>query len=113
MCPGQETDLKFGRHLSTVWYVTVEGVSRKLKMTISIIPMVEVFKTNVNDPVVAGRLVKKIHRAFSGYQANFDLEDCDRILRIKCTTSTIRPDFLIDFLQESGIKAEILGDNCP
>lgn len=75
--------------------------------------MVEVFKTNVNDPVVAGRLVKKIHRTFSGYQANFDLEDCDKILRIKCTSATIRPDFLIDFLQESGIKAEILGDNYP
>lgn len=74
--------------------------------------MVEVFKTNVSDPDEANRLVEKIHRTFSAYQANFDLEDCDKILRIKCTTAKIRSSSLIDFLQESGFEAEVLPDDC-
>ena len=46
--------------------------------------MVEVFKTNVKDQGVADKLIDQIHRIFIGYMANFDLEDCDNILRVKC-----------------------------
>lgn len=72
--------------------------------------MVEVFKTNVSDQDQAKWLVDKIHGTFAGYQANFDLEDCDRILRIKCANAMIQPSCLIDFLQKSGIEAEVLPD---
>ena len=45
--------------------------------------MVEVFKTNVKDPHHAAMLIDCIHKSFDGYNANFDLEDCDKILRVK------------------------------
>ena len=48
--------------------------------------MIEVFKTNVNKPAQAEQLVQLIQQTFAGYNANFDLEDCDRILRIKSRT---------------------------
>ena len=44
--------------------------------------MVEVFKTNVEDPGLADLLISHIHQTLPDYQANFDLEDCDKILRI-------------------------------
>ena len=44
--------------------------------------MVEVFKTNVHDVDQVNLLLNQIHNTFKGYKANFDLEDCDKILRI-------------------------------
>ncbi len=37
--------------------------------------MVEVFKTDVTSQVHADMLVQQIHRNFSAYTANFDLDD--------------------------------------
>ena len=72
--------------------------------------MVEVFKTNVKDKDVANRILREIHQAFVGYKANFDLEDCDNILRVKSITGEIQPAFFICFLKEIGCNAEILQD---
>jgi len=44
--------------------------------------MIEVFKTDVVNSFDAYRILRLLHTAFPGYSANFDLEDCDRILRI-------------------------------
>jgi len=44
--------------------------------------MVEAFKINVSDADKANLLLDQIHNTFKGYKANFDLEDCDKILRI-------------------------------
>jgi hypothetical protein len=52
--------------------------------------MIEVFKTDVRDSAEANRLVLEIDTRFSGCAANFDLSDCDRILRIK-HPSTVEP----------------------
>jgi uncharacterized protein YpbB len=72
--------------------------------------MVEVFKTNVTHPDHASRLVDQIHHTYREYVANFDLEDCDRILRVKCSTSPVEASLLIDLLEDSGFKAEVLPD---
>jgi len=45
--------------------------------------MIEVFKTNVQKDQDAKRIVQELHRHFPGYTVNFDLEDCDKILRIQ------------------------------
>lgn len=45
--------------------------------------MVEVFKTNVECPVEAAMLVKKLTRQLPACKINFDLSDCDNILRIE------------------------------
>ena len=73
--------------------------------------MVEVFKTNVTDSRLAGLLVSEINRSFRGYMANFDLGDCDRILRVKCG-GTIESAQVISLLNSHGCYAEVLdGDD--
>ncbi len=72
--------------------------------------MVEVFKTNVEDSSHADVLVDQIHKTYTHYRANFDLEDCDKILRVECKISEIEPSPLIILLNEFGYDAEILPD---
>jgi hypothetical protein len=72
--------------------------------------MVEVFKTNVKERMHANMLIEQIHKVFTGYKANFDLDDCDRILRVKSTMGPVDSCRLIHLLQELGFKAEILPD---
>lgn len=45
--------------------------------------MIEVFKTNVPDSMVAELLMARLQRIFPGCRVNFDLDDCDRVLRIE------------------------------
>ena len=72
--------------------------------------MLEVFKTNVQDRCVADKIISEIHKTFVGYQANFDLEDCDNILRVKSLTGSLECTHLSCFLKELGCDAEILED---
>jgi hypothetical protein len=72
--------------------------------------MVEVFKTNVKDQRQAFSMVLQLIEKFSSYHANFDLEDCDRILRIECKTETINSSAVISVLKQSGFYAEVLED---
>jgi hypothetical protein len=72
--------------------------------------MVEVFKTDVQYADDARMLTDRIHRAFPGYKANFDLEDCDRILRVACTHGDINPARIISLLNHMGVWAEVLAD---
>jgi uncharacterized protein YpbB len=70
--------------------------------------MIEVFKTNVKDRDHANMLVDQIHKTFGDYKANFDLEDCDKILRVKCTTGSVQSISLINLLKGHGFMAEVL-----
>gem|GEM_PF-239031 len=45
--------------------------------------VVEVFSTNVQGEASARELVEKMLALFPHFSINFDLEDCDRILRVK------------------------------
>ena len=72
--------------------------------------MIEVFKTNVEDSSHAVLLVEQIHKTYTHYTANFDLEDCDKILRVESKLSGIEPSPLINLLNEFGYDAEILQD---
>lgn len=44
--------------------------------------MVEVFKTNITDLKTAKALIRQLQRQLPGAKLSFDLEDCDRILRV-------------------------------
>jgi len=44
---------------------------------------VEVFKTNVQQMEEAEMLIQKLAEHFPGHKINFDLSDCDRILRVE------------------------------
>lgn len=72
--------------------------------------MVEVFKTNVKEYEHAEKLVYHIHQYLDGYKANFDLDDCDRILRIEYAGGIIEPLLVVDLVKNSGFIAEVLSD---
>lgn len=72
--------------------------------------MVEVFKTDINDYKQARMLLEHIHATCVDYNANFDLDDCDKILRVKCTSGVVEPGLLISLLAEFGVTAEVLPD---
>jgi hypothetical protein len=75
--------------------------------------MIEVFKTNVEDGEMAKKIVDAIHRHFNIYRANFDLQDCDSILRIECKNDYVESDRIIYLLKELNCDAEILEDIIP
>ncbi len=74
--------------------------------------MIEVFKTNVNSPDHARMLVTQILRNFN-YTANFDLQDCDRILRVQSDNGPVRAYRLIKIFRDLGFHAEVLQDYLP
>jgi len=45
--------------------------------------IIEVFKTNIQTEKEAADLIAMIHISFMEVKANFDLDDCDRILRVE------------------------------
>lgn len=45
--------------------------------------MVEVFKTNVQEQCQADKLAGVLLRHFPDCRINFDLEDCDKVLRVE------------------------------
>ena len=68
--------------------------------------MVEVFKTNVENCEQAKDLLDAIHSTFIDYRANFDLEDCDKVLRIE--GQDFCPYRIIELLKLNGHYCEIL-----
>jgi hypothetical protein len=75
--------------------------------------MIEVFKTDVDDSKYADILVEHIQRIFEDYEANFDLQDCDKILRVKNVFGFVNSDRLIKMLKGFGFHAEVLPDDYP
>ncbi|MCF2444804.1 hypothetical protein L0657_12620 [Dyadobacter sp. CY345] len=73
--------------------------------------MVEVFKTNVKYQEEAAKIVDRIRMTFDGYDANFDLEDCDKILRVCSLTKNIDPNLIIRLVMEAGFSIEILDED--
>jgi hypothetical protein len=70
--------------------------------------MIEVFKTDVETDHHARMLVHLIEQRL-GYHANFDLSDCDRILRVQCKDGCVHTS-LISLLKEYGFYAEVLSE---
>lgn len=48
-----------------------------------IMGMVEIFKTNVSELSEAEKVIALLQLHFPSYTINFDLHDCDKILRVK------------------------------
>jgi hypothetical protein len=72
--------------------------------------MIEVFKTNITCPEKAKELVGQIHKTFAAYTANFDLDDCDKILRVVYGTADKPSLDFIQWLNVLGCSAEALPD---
>lgn len=68
--------------------------------------MVEVFKTDVAESCDAAVLLDALMAKLPGCVVNFDLEDCDNILRIK--GSNIPVADVIELLWKSGFSCTLL-----
>jgi hypothetical protein len=72
--------------------------------------MIEVFKTNVLKSNQAQIIVNLIQRAFAGYSATFDLEDCDKVLCVRSAAGHVCSEALIRLLRDFGYHAEVMCD---
>ena len=68
--------------------------------------MIEVFKTDVQSEEQASTLAEKLSLLFPKTKINFDLEDCDKILRVE--GNTIIPTKIIETLSSNGYDCSIL-----
>lgn len=68
--------------------------------------MVEVFKTNITDRCVAAVVVAQLQIQLPGAKINFDLEDCDNILKVEHYAVTAQR--IEDALQRNGFYCEVL-----
>ncbi|WP_433778563.1 hypothetical protein [Flavobacterium anhuiense] len=68
--------------------------------------MIEVFKTNVQEESQCNIIIEKLLEHYPNGSINFDLEDCDKILRIHA--SAISNTKIIDILNSHGYFCEVL-----
>jgi hypothetical protein len=68
--------------------------------------MVEVFKTNVQEFSEAQKLVALLRRHFPDSKVNFDLDDCDKVLRIE--GSSLRIEKVMTLVMEKGFLCAVL-----
>lgn len=68
--------------------------------------IVEVFKTDVQDLEQSKSLIKELTRHIPGCHINFDLEDCDHILRVE--GENVPMQNIIIILNNRGYICELL-----
>jgi len=68
--------------------------------------MVEVFKTNVQKKIQSKILLCILSEAFPSFKINFDLSDCDKVLRVE--GDNMEALRIIILVKEYGFKCEIL-----
>ena len=68
--------------------------------------MVEVFKTNVQKKAQSKMLLCALTKAFPSFKINFDLSDCDKVLRVEGANMEALGVMIL--VKEYGFKCEIL-----
>lgn len=73
--------------------------------------MVEVYSTNIEDYKQADLVLYQLNKVFPTYKINFDLEDCDNILRVETSSGMIEVLKIIALLKDLGFLAQVLPDD--
>lgn len=68
--------------------------------------MVEVFKTNVHKKGQSKVLLSFLSEAFPSFKINFDLSDCDKVLRVE--GDHVEASSIMILVEDFGFKCEIL-----
>ena len=68
--------------------------------------MVEVFKTNVQKKAQSKMLLSILSEAFPSFKINFDLSDCDKVLRVE--GENMQAPGIVLLVEKYGFKCEIL-----
>jgi hypothetical protein len=72
--------------------------------------LVEVFKTNVQEETQAAKLLAALGDYFPSYKINFDLQDCDKILRVESRNGAINSNRIMEAIGDFGYVIEELPD---
>ena len=67
--------------------------------------IVEIFKTDVTDNNKGSVILRMLKERFPSYTVNFDLDDCDKVLRIESHSDDIDIESVIEFV--SNLKTQI------
>jgi len=73
-------------------------------------PTVEVYRTTVPSRLAADVLLQQLHWFFPGWCISFDLEDCDRVLRVETAGDPVPGDFIAGLLGQNGYQCAPLPD---
>lgn len=68
--------------------------------------MVEIFKTNVHDVLQAEKVLAMLNIRFPAFMINFDLHDCDKILRVKGESIPIEE--IVSLVSSNGFQCSLL-----
>lgn len=68
--------------------------------------MIEVFKTNVEELVQAKEIIALLLENFPGNKINFDLHDCDKILRVE--GKSFCAEKIMTLVTENGFNCNVL-----
>ncbi|WP_276167349.1 methyltransferase type 11 [Zobellia alginiliquefaciens] len=68
---------------------------------------VEIFKTNVSNQRLAKQIVYDLNQIYPDYLINFDLEDCDNVLRIEGNIS-IDIRGVLNYGKSNNIQIELI-----
>lgn len=68
--------------------------------------MIEVFKTNVKRKSDAGKIIATLLQHFPSSKINFDLSDCDKILRVE--GEQLLTEKIMILVKEKGYDCDIL-----
>jgi hypothetical protein len=68
--------------------------------------MVEIFKTNVDDALDAEQIIALLTDHFPAMMINFDLQDCDKILRVK--GDSIPANAIAELVSANGFYCSLL-----
>jgi hypothetical protein len=68
--------------------------------------MVEVFKTNVQKKTESRRLLSVLSETFPKFKMNFDLSDCDKVLRVE--GDDMETVSIMILIKEYGFMCEVL-----
>jgi len=70
--------------------------------------VVEVFKTNVLNKRAAKVILEEIGLHQPQYKCNFDLEDCDKVLRIENASGRVNTQLIFEILEKNNYEGTIL-----
>ena len=68
--------------------------------------MIEVFKNNVQKKAQSKMLLSILSEAFPSFKINFDLSDCDKVLRVE--GENMQAPGIVLLVEKYGFKCEIL-----
>ncbi|QQT25723.1 MULTISPECIES: hypothetical protein [Sphingobacterium] len=66
--------------------------------------MIKVYKTDVANSDIAYLIVQQLLKKYPGFAINFDLMDCDNVLRVE--GQSFRMDDIVSFLNKIGYNCE-------